>query len=340
MKIILHVGTEKTGSTSIQAVCGDNRKRLLEKGWLFPETSKAYSHVNLTVCALEGAPDHPVRQLYNLGEEKKWSDFRDNVLSSLENQIHVHDPDLLLLSDEHLSGHINNIDQLFNYKKIIERYGSVSSVIIYLRRQDSLRLSLFSEAVKVGNLKNFDIYNPLPIFDDIPFRFNYIKMLDNFSEVFGSEKLILRIFDRKDLFCGNVVSDFVKISGVPITVNTDISREENRSIDARIIKNVAKISMYLKQKNNKMADTLRIIIINLLQRTFNGPGPVMKECVHNKFMEQFESQNNIIKERYFPNLNRTELFRPITIDEVCCYPECSFSWQKMILECVKCMILT
>jgi len=48
-KAILHIGTEKTGTTSIQLYLYENRARLARQGYLFPETCDYLSSRKLVV---------------------------------------------------------------------------------------------------------------------------------------------------------------------------------------------------------------------------------------------------------------------------------------------------
>ena len=45
MRLILHIGTHKTGTSSLQLFCRNNRKALLEHGIFYPKTSHNALHV-------------------------------------------------------------------------------------------------------------------------------------------------------------------------------------------------------------------------------------------------------------------------------------------------------
>jgi hypothetical protein len=334
MKIILHVGTEKTGSTSIQSTFQKSKSKLIEEGWLFPETKLAYSHINLTACALEGQPGHPIRQLLNIKDESAWLEFYDKTLDNLSKEIRKFSPDVLLISDEHINVHLQTIKQLNKLKYIFEQFGTVSSVVVYLRRQDSFRLSLFSEAVKVGNLSNFDLDNPLPVFKTIPFRYDYLTILNNLSTVFGEDLLKPRIFEPSGFSENNIVNDFVKLCSVPLPFESLFERKRNTSIDAQVIKTLAKVSSYLKSLDNRIFEGAWQLILKICQENFKGPGPVLRQEWHELFMSQFYDHNMLVKEKYFQDLARTELFSSGENKKrnggVLIYPDCSLGWPKII----------
>ena len=45
-KLFLHIGTPKTGKTSLQYFCENNRKTLMDKGILYPENPNGYVNTN------------------------------------------------------------------------------------------------------------------------------------------------------------------------------------------------------------------------------------------------------------------------------------------------------
>ncbi len=50
--IVLHIGTDKTGSTAVQELSSQNRDYLKSRGWLYPKKIIAHgnNHGALTVC--------------------------------------------------------------------------------------------------------------------------------------------------------------------------------------------------------------------------------------------------------------------------------------------------
>ncbi len=49
--IYLHIGTEKTGSTTLQAVSGINRRTLMNHGIFYPRTPGERNHIKLALFA-------------------------------------------------------------------------------------------------------------------------------------------------------------------------------------------------------------------------------------------------------------------------------------------------
>jgi len=329
MNIILHVGTEKTGSTAIQSVLKDSYRGLLSSGYLFPTNIGEPCHIKLTACALGGLNNSPIRKLLGIEEEEKFRQFTENTRESLRSEIKKTNPKTLVISDEHINAHLAGAKLLAEYKKVIEEFGTVQTVIIYLRRQDYFRLSLFAEAVKSGNLTHFDTDDLLPVFDRVPPRFDYLNILQNLEEVFGKECLIPRVFDRSTFPDRNVVNDFIDACSLPLPHDAPNRNEKNTSIDGRVIRPLAKVSSFIQKAG--LSNKLRNSIISRLSGLFAGPSIVLEPSVHRSYMRQFESQNRQIKEKYFSHLPGNKLFESGGLDgaEQSDAPVATLSWPEL-----------
>lgn len=338
-KIILHVGTEKTGTTSIQSIFKITRDSLLKKHVLFPSSLGQLQHLRLTACALEDNFHQPILRLLNIKNKHQFDEFKGQVIKSLSQEISNTSPNTILISDEHINSHLPSIELLQNYKKLCLKFGDVQSVIIYLRRQDLFLLSMFSEAVKVGSLIPENITAPLPPLPEIPYKLNYLRILDNLSSVFGEEKMVVRVFDRKRFIGNNLIKDFASYSGIGIDLTEDQGLTKNKSIDGRVIYHLAKLSCLLKKFDGRNARSIRRRCVKRCTDLFDGPGPVMSHKVHATFLAQFHEQNEIIKKKYLKDLPADQpLFpahQPAGASEPNSYPQYTMPaftfWRKMIL---------
>lgn len=337
-EIILHVGTEKTGSTSIQSLFHASYETLLKAGVLFPRSLGTPCHIHLTACALEKEPQHPIRCLLGIQSQSDFADFVRKTKLSLKEEIEKNSPTTLVISDEHINVHLSNIKSLCAFKNLCEEFGEIKAVVIYLRQQDEFRLSLFSEAVKSGNLSHFNLLNPLPVFDSIPYRFNYLAILNNLGNIFGKDFIIPRIYDRSSFPEGNVCADFLNISGIHLSAGASINSNTNQSIDATIIKHLALISSSLKGLSNDWSEKLRGVILRNCQKIFTGAGPVLRKENHKMYLAQFAPHNDLIKQKYFKSIpEQGDLFPNYALEEVAnkpIYPDCTIPWEEFFIKYV------
>lgn len=337
LKVILHVGTEKTGSTSIQRTLHNNIERLAQQGYLVPQTLGHPCHIHLTGCALESEPAHPIRNLLNINDPAAFDKFRRKTLKAFKKEISKGNYHTILISDEHINMHLIKPGLMESYKDSFDEIGEVSKVLIYLRRQDAFRLSLFSEAVKAGNMTGFDADNPLIPFKVIPNRFNYIRILSRLAESFGQDVLTPRLFRRDELVGGDAILDYLDQIGVDPDSLDLLNVASNPSLDAKVIWAMAKMGQTLKAGGPEN-EQIRRNMLARIQKTFTGKAPKMRAQHHSEFLARFGAMNKEIKETYFPE-RQFPLFKPIEKDvedgTVSYYPECSYSIQELTHELEK-----
>lgn len=334
--IILHVGTEKTGSTSIQQSFASNQSYLKDRQIFYPSNLGATCHLKLTACALKGAPNHPIRKMFNLNDDASFEDFRESTLRELSSEIEASNYETLIFSDEHINCHLVRPGLLENYFESLELFGTVSKVIIYLRRQDLFRISLFSESIKAGNITSFMPDNPLIPFKVIPDRFNYLKILNRLSQVFGTKKLEVVLFQKNDLYNNNVVDDFIKRIDLDLIFPEPSEISSNTSLDARIMHPLSVMLHHHKDNNIHVKPEIHNTVMRHLQTHFKGRGARMHPEVHAKFLDVFSTMNETIRNIYFDD-KPDSLFDPIDhlpYEDGTYYPDCSMSFTDLIYNLI------
>jgi hypothetical protein len=229
-KLILHIGSEKTGTTSLQESFYTNRNLLMKNGFYIPEKIGLKNNKELVLlCLDEGKYDdyYLKNGIYNTFQRNKLNkSILQNIedeFSSLDSNIHT-----VVISSEHFHSRVTTISEITRLKKLMEKYFSLIEVVCYIREQSSLSLSWYSTIIKSGNIK---INGRSPDFDTFLDQwcrlenqyFNYYKMLVKWRKIFQQKDLKVRIYNRKYLHKGCVVCDFNKqffgdIEGIVIPV--------------------------------------------------------------------------------------------------------------------------
>jgi hypothetical protein len=185
-RCFIHVGTHKTGTTSIQAFLRDNEERLGAHGVIIPKAGRgedAAGHHNLTLQLLG---DHAfVAQRGGLQE----------VLAELQGS----DKYTACLSSEDFSLASRSRETLETCRDAIAGAGFTPLIVMYLRPQISYCVSIYAEIVKNGNRKPFATYlEELAQYGS--FLWNgvvgplcrYDVLLERFGAVFGERAIIVR----------------------------------------------------------------------------------------------------------------------------------------------------
>lgn len=183
MKLLIHAGTHKTGTTYLQHFFALNERELLERhGILYP---KAGRH-----------EFHPYHHPFFAALIKRES-HADEILSALEREVADAKPDLVLMSSEYLSRDSLTQENLGTLRSALR---SDPIFLFYLRSQDEFALSRYAERIKQGILGY-----PQSIWDCTELL-DYQKFLGRFELVFGRDSIVVRSF--ADARRSGLVDDF------------------------------------------------------------------------------------------------------------------------------------
>lgn len=194
----LHIGTLKTGTTSLQSFLTRNRENLLKNGCLYPKSGagKSDQHRFFFQTIASKRPD-------NLCTDKRIEEWEN-----LEKEVALHQPKHVVISAEGICSF--DADEVKLLRSYLSRFLSRVDIkiIIYLRRQDNLLVSLYAQRVKAGrywgSLKDFyeeGILSPNAyIHGDSfirDFKFDYYELLKPWAEIFGKDNIIVRSYDKE-----------------------------------------------------------------------------------------------------------------------------------------------
>lgn len=202
-KLYLHIGTEKTGSTSIQRFLTKNASLLLSKhGILWPQDPKVFrnnGHFPIAGSFLDPKDCDFLPQ--------KAITTPLDAIAALKTECDNRDPRISIISAEHFSSRFNdsNISEL---ARLLADFDV--TVLVYVRRQDKMALSYFSTGVRYGRREWFSQTEVNPS-NSI---YNIRALLDAWSRYFGKDKIEVRIFEKSKLIGGDVLVDLLSLLGV------------------------------------------------------------------------------------------------------------------------------
>ncbi len=187
--LILHVGTDKTGTTSLQVILSENQDILSKSGIYYPITGRGeyYQHHLLF------APICEYSESVGFTPRKTW----DENLSELNSEINSRDETTIVLSSELLTWGVD-----FASLAMLKELFHEITVIIYLRRQDEYVESKYEQSIKsLGYSKQFDISDA-----NIPDYYQLLKKWLIF--VNNPENIIVRPYEYGQLYKGSLYQDF------------------------------------------------------------------------------------------------------------------------------------
>lgn len=202
MKLILHIGTPKTGTTAVQRFLHANRQSLPDYGIHYATPPNSHGHANSVANALSTGDDRAMQTF--LAKHVKCARRRgaDTILVSAEN-FYVRNVLFSMQRREVCP------DALERDRKLVETLRALLPdeietvrIACYFRRPDRYAESLYNQHVKRGIIAiTFDEF--LSLIEPALF---YDKCMRSWADVFGQSNCNVRLYDTVKM---DVVGDFL-----------------------------------------------------------------------------------------------------------------------------------
>ena len=213
MKVIIHAGMHKTGSTSIQQTfAGQDLGHVRYFRWRQP------NHGGLVTLLFHEQAMHFVSYRLQGYSRKDLLPLREEWLESFKQDLTQPGAHTCLLSAEAISTWRWR-SMLAPLRAFLEKYSDDIQVIAYVRPPVSFMASAFQQRIKFGDKKEFNLRWP-----------RYRQRFELLDQVFGRENVTLRKFDRKTLKNGSVVDDLAGFVGIPVPHRLSSPRLKNESL--------------------------------------------------------------------------------------------------------------
>jgi hypothetical protein len=212
--IILHVGFEKTGTTSIQRALKQNRDALAEQDIFLPRSLGEENHKRLAAYAFgSGSTDIAVTSSGRGTTEEEVRQFRSAVARQLATEIEQSSASVAVFTTEDLSRlyHRSEIERLF---ELLRPMAQRISVLAFLRRQDLAAVSRYYSLV-LGGSTQVSVLPP----DDapVPRYYRYAENLARWAEVAGATNVHVARFPENTSEGFDSVARFMRFVGVDPT---------------------------------------------------------------------------------------------------------------------------
>lgn len=304
----LHIGTEKTGTTSIQSFLAGNRRALCELGFYYPEAFGLPSQIGLTLYARspDVVDDLPRRR--GLTGPRQIEAHRTALLEAFLREVAPLEGRglTLLLSNEHLHSRLEKRDAIARLHDLLHQVAAEVQVIVYVRRQDQLAVSLESTRMKLGGAAGKKIFPPSG--DVLPAYFNYEALLARYGTVFGRPNCIVRPFRREHLIGGDVLQDFAGRIGLPLGPGLARPTRRNESVSLFGHQLLAELNRIVPPFVGDRVNRLRGNLGDTVEKLYPGKPPLASRQDAMEFQARFAESNRAVKREYLPDLSGIELF--------------------------------
>lgn len=292
--LIVHVGTGKTGTTSVQHFMNLNRHVLAESGFLYPTTPGKSRHAKFTLFL---TPDDELDSQpvwHRLGFEDPGR-FRRRFRRQLLDEIAESGLPRVVLSEETIFK--SSMGTLKHLRRFSRRHARSLRIVVYLRRQDDHLVSRYQQSVKAGHVRRLSDPELLRDFSPV---YDYAGRLALLEEVLEPDQVVVRRFERDAFLGGSLFGDFLSAVGAGASLETVPPPEErNVSLDADAVEFLRLFNLHRVREEGAragMIDNRRIRLI--LAAESQGPTLTLPEPMLEEFMARWEPGNREVARRY------------------------------------------
>jgi len=296
-RCILHIGTEKTGSSSIQAFLNKNRKALLKDGILYPETSIAGSQWEFVALTHPHPWKTDVGQSLNIHDVESRENFRTLFLENLKRQAaQFPQAKTLLVSSEHFHSRLDEAP-IRRLKAILDELVENFEIIVYFRRQDKLAISHFTTQIKSGFLGTDMNLTYIPVNDRY---YNFDKLVTQWSNVFGFDAIKAGLYKKLSATENGLLNDFCTKCDINLSDKVH-PKWYNRSLSAAGLKFIQSVNYIYKNQEGILSAGDRQSLINWLSEQNEGRFYPISKSEAETFYAKFIESNENLRTRLFPN---------------------------------------
>jgi hypothetical protein len=315
MELIVHIGTPKTGTTSVQELLFKNRAALNSQGFHFLQCAGERNNRELAVYSLRDDVPDEILRWRGIRTPEQRAAFRDGLkerlqeeLSSLGDSIHT-----VIVSSEQLSARLNHCDEVGRFQSLVSPHFSDIRILVWLREQCNMATSRYSTAVRSGVTLGFRAFmndchpgNPL---------FNYLDLLDRWADVFGRENITPRVFHRDHFVQGDLLSDFIAAIEPKLLHSLEFPLQQNTSIRPLgqlilLMTNRFCKTFYKGNMRNRKKFERRARISDAVEERLSGPGLQPSARQYKRIFELFADSNREVNQRYFGRDGDLFIFEP------------------------------
>lgn len=292
-RAILHIGTEKTGSTSIQQFLARQRDWLNANGFHYPRAPGTPNHTRLFGYAVSSPA-----LAFTVKTAEEHQALRTRLEADLAAEAEAHPDKVFLFSNEHCHSRVFAAEEVARLHGLLGRFFDRVDVLLYLRRQDELAVSLYSTLLKAGTSgRELLVRRPIPALPgtapEQDLYYDYDALIERWAAAFGRDRMIVRRFPQ-DLVGGSIVDDLCHVAGLPAPEHRP--ERANESLLPEFQEYLRLINPHLRVQQG----STRSEIIRVLSELGKGSGRLPARAAAVDFFDRFCDSNEAVRRAFFP----------------------------------------
>lgn len=303
MKAIVHIGTEKTGTSSIQLFLRRNMKALEARGYHFLQSAGKTNNWALPAYCTEESRFDDFDRFPEVESGMPLEDFRKDFISRFDAEIRSLDRNIhtVVMSSEHFHSRLRTDDEVKNIRDLLSRYFDSVKIICYIREQSETCASWYSTSMKSGSTLSF--HNFVRRCRPESYYFNYNEMLANWDRHFGSAAMDVALFDPGRFLNGSLLDDFAARLDPSLVgpLNTAIHTvNESLRPAGQALARALNVALPVSD-DDPATNELRNECKDIIARHMTGKGQQIDYSQRVSIYEAFRASNDKVREKYFPD---------------------------------------
>lgn len=306
---IVHVGLEKTGTTSIQHWLAGQRDALLAAGCLFPKSPGALNHTKLVAAAMDDAAIDNLKAHQMAAQGRSAKSLRARFQREFDQELKRHKGwTKLVISSELITSRLHMPSEIDRLVAFLRPYVDDIRFVIFLRRQAELAVSRFSSALRAGHdsfdgvfadlsANSFLSLPPGRSADDMVEFYDYDTILSRFERVEGATTQVV-VFNPPG---GRIdpVRCFAEAIGIPMPGEVPSDLHLNSAISAE--------GQYVIAALNQSHDVLfpsglrnqpYHVLLRRIEAELAGQKRTVTRAEAEVFQAHFDASNARVADRY------------------------------------------
>jgi hypothetical protein len=237
-RLVLHIGTEKTGTSTIQRFLHSNRDRLLADGWTYPRSLGEPDQRQLAALCNDDAFVDAFLRRRGLADSRLRSKARRTWSDAFAKELAGATTPNMVISSEHLSSRLFTPTEMERVRQFLAPHFDRIDIVVLLRDPLDAALSLVSTQVQTGYTRG-SLPPPPTTWGEGNDR-SWISVCDHRQTLQRWEaafpgSLTVRLFERDGLTGGSILTEIRTILGLRNTPEYAEPSRTNESLQARVV---------------------------------------------------------------------------------------------------------
>ncbi|EAI8625124.1 hypothetical protein I9Q28_00720, partial [Campylobacter lari] len=234
----------------------------------------------------------------------------------LKDELKCYKDKKIIFSSEGIQVYLTKKEEVEYFKKLLESLGIKHIyILVYIRNPIDAFCSLYNQRLKypLYNLKHSE---SSLLSGECNFICNHVKTIKMWSSVFGKNNIIVKLFDRNEFYCNDLLQDFAKSINLKWQKSFKIPFKKNESLNLIGMELLTRINQILPLVQDTTVNKLRGDIINFFYKFFLSNAEELSfrpsKKIYCYYERYFEESNEWVRKEFFPTKERLFPMKDLT----------------------------